>query len=130
MKWLRVLVLYLTRVRSFCRARAASYCCIFVPAWPPICRTLEGVRSLMPRYPNCPYFACYYVLLSLVKASMQLHQLLDRLEDQDKRQQETLRHRIDGERAALEATMSFSRAVAVASVEREVLLYGTLQRHG
>lgn len=46
--------------------------------------------------------------------------MLDRLEEGGERQKGVLQQRIDAERAELKATMSFSRAAAVASVEQEV----------
>lgn len=51
-----------------------------------------------------------------------LSQVLDRLEEGGERQKGVLQQRIDAERAELKATMSFSRAAAVASVEQEVEL--------
>lgn len=55
-----------------------------------------------------------------MKASLQLSQVLDRLEEDEERQQETLQRRIEAEREELKVTMSFSRAAAVAAVEQEV----------
>lgn len=49
--------------------------------------------------------------------------MLSRLEDEAEREQEALRLRIDEETAELKATMTFSRASAVASVEQEVCTY-------
>lgn len=54
------------------------------------------------------------------KASLQLSQVLDRLEEDEQRQKGVLEQRIDAERVELKTTMSFSRAAAVASVEQEV----------
>lgn len=46
--------------------------------------------------------------------------MFDRLEEEAECEQEALRLRVAAETAALKATMTFSRASAVASVEREV----------
>lgn len=46
--------------------------------------------------------------------------MLSRLEDEAEREQEALRLRIDEETVELKATMTFSRASVVASVEQEV----------
>lgn len=50
--------------------------------------------------------------------------MLSRLEDEAERQQQALRLRINEETAELKATMTFSRASVVASVEQEVGLRG------
>lgn len=58
--------------------------------------------------------------LPLRKIAMQLHEKLDRMENEDEQEQRLLPERVDSERAALKSTMSYSRAVAVVSMEREV----------
>lgn len=50
----------------------------------------------------------------------QLLQVLDRLEDEAEQEQEALRLRIDAERLEVKATMTFSRASAIKSVEQQV----------
>lgn len=54
----------------------------------------------------------------------QLRQMLSRLEDEAEQEEEALRLRIDEETEELKATMTFSRASVVASVEQEVRLSG------
>ena len=56
----------------------------------------------------------------------QLGQILSRLEDEAQREHEALRLRIDEETSELKATMTFSRASVVASVEQEVGLSGAV----
>lgn len=46
--------------------------------------------------------------------------MLDRLEEEARREQDAIRRRIDAESAEVKATMAFSRASAVKSVEQEV----------
>ncbi|CAM9373009.1 unnamed protein product, partial [Scytosiphon promiscuus] len=53
-------------------------------------------------------------------ASQQIRQMLDQLEEEARREQAALRRRIDEESAEVKATMAFSRALAVKSVEQEM----------
>ncbi|CAM9144030.1 unnamed protein product [Pylaiella littoralis] len=57
-----------------------------------------------------------------MQVSRHLQRMFDRLEDEAECEQEALRLRVAAETAALKATMTFSRASAVASVEREMEL--------
>lgn len=74
------------------------------------------LRETLPRHTNVawPRYS------GAVQAFGQLRQMLSRLEDEAEREQEALRLRIDEETAELKATMTFSRASVVASVEQEV----------
>ncbi|CAM9415072.1 unnamed protein product [Ectocarpus sp. 6 AP-2014] len=60
----------------------------------------------------------------------QLLQVLGRLEDEAEREQEALRLRIDAERSEVKATMTFSRASAIKSVEQQMELSKAREAEG
>ncbi|CAN0515661.1 unnamed protein product, partial [Ectocarpus sp. 12 AP-2014] len=88
------------------------------------------------------YRRCFYtdqpILYMLVVRSddinmegrQQLLQVLDRLEDEAEREQEALRLRIDAERSEVKATMTFSRASAIKSVEQQMELSKAREAEG
>ncbi|CAM9462141.1 unnamed protein product [Ectocarpus sp. 13 AM-2016] len=65
-----------------------------------------------------------------MEGRQQLLQVLDRLEDEAGREQEALRLRIDTERSEVKATMTFSRASAIKSVEQQMELSKAREAEG
>ncbi|CAM9902248.1 unnamed protein product [Ectocarpus sp. 8 AP-2014] len=65
-----------------------------------------------------------------MEGRQQLLQVLDRLEDEAEREQEALRLRIDAERSEVKATMTFSRASAIKSVEQQMELSKAREAEG